>query len=202
MQLIVSYRNTTANAKHFVHDDGINIAPRCKSPRERLIELSREWSLRHAPAERRKIAPKLVPKPIAPKKPVLDSDIAANDAAKILSDNGMPGWAREAVISIAEANKVSPLDIVRQCRSREIVKVRNEIFYTLRDRASPVNGTQPSFIQIGKWMGRDHTSVTWGAAKHATVNGLPSYTGLDYERHRVTKRERHVSMRSISNGEG
>jgi hypothetical protein len=201
MQLY-AYRNTTASAKHFVHDDGINIAPRCKSSRERLIELSREWSRRHAPAERRKIAPKPVTKDLAPRKPVLAGDIAANEAAKILSDNGMPGWARETVISIAEANKVSPLDVVRQCRSREIVRVRNEIFYTLRDRTSPVNGTQPSFIQIGKWMKRDHTSVTWGAAKHATVNGLPSYTGLDYERHRVTKRERHVSMRSISNGEG
>lgn len=202
----VSGKHTMAGAKRFVFDDGINIAPRCKSPRERLIELSAQWNDRHQPVDKRQAASACKAKVRRPRPEPLPSAIQLGveqeAAVQIVNRYGMPGWAREIVLRISEAHGVSPLDVVTQCRRRNVVPARNEIFYLLRATASPLTGMHPTYPQVAKWLGRDHTGVLWGAAKHAHDHGLPAFSEFDYSRHSAHKRERHQRIRSIQRGEG
>lgn len=192
MQLY-AYRNTEANAKHFVPDEGINIAPRCKSARERIVELASQWNERRKPAAPRQASAPRKAKARTPVKTptVVRIEQETAQAVQIMSDCGMPGWAREVVLNVSKAHKVSPLSVMTRCRKRNVVPARNEAFYLLRSTPSPVTSMVASYPQIASWFGRDHTGVLWGAAKHASEHGLPPITGYDYERHSAIKRERH-----------
>lgn len=201
----VSGKHTMAGAKRFVFDEGINIAPRCKSPRERLIDMAAQWNDRHPPVDKRQAADARKAKlrrkrPAVP--PAVKMAAETQVAIQILNRNGMPVWARDIALRVAGARGVSMLDVVTRCRRRDVVPARNEIFYLLRAASSPITGMSPSYPQIAKWFDRDHTGILWGAAKYAHDHGLPAFSEFDYSRHSAHKRERHQRIRSIQRGEG
>ena len=204
MQLY-AYRNTEASAKHFVPDEGINLAPRCKSPRERIIELAAQWNDRRKPeAPRQALEPRKAKVRVPVKTPtIVRIEHETAEALQIMSDCGMPVWAREIVLSVSRAHKVSPLSIMTRCRKRNVVQARNEAFYRLRSTPSPVTSMIASYPQIASWFGRDHTGVLWGAAKHASEHGLPAMTDYDYGHHSEQKRLRHqINRTALETKEG
>lgn len=192
MSFVYSYSKTMAGAQQVVVDEGLTIAPHATSKRDRLIEMSRRWNEAHLTVEHK-------PRSTARKarKPrrrrvalpaVVNIDVETQEAIYIANRHGMPTWARDIVVRVAKVRGVSPLDIVTSCRSRAIVPVRNEVFYVLRQTPSPVHGEIPSYPQIAKWFGRDHTGVLWGAVKHANANGLPTSSNMDLEKSIERKR--------------
>lgn len=183
MSFVASYARTMAGAREVFVDDGLNIAPRYKSPRERVIELAASWNERHQPHEtvkpRRACKAKPRFRPMTVPAHVPEQDTA--EALRILSRCGMPGWAREIVIRIAKVRGVSPLDIASVCRTRRVVPVRNEIFYTLKTMPSPVTGREQSYPQIASWFGREHTGIMYGAVRHAAAHGLDRPGGFNLD---------------------
>jgi hypothetical protein len=114
------------------------------------------------------------------------------DALRMMKRNLMPFWARTIVMAAAEIHRVDPGDIIGRSRRRAIVLVRNEVWYRIKLTASPVTGEIPSYPTIGKWFGRDHSSIIYGAARHAFENGLPSPSNMDPEK--LITRKKHRAL--------
>lgn len=88
-----------------------------------------------------------------------------------------PQWLRDLVFSIAEKHGIDASLIVGRDRRRFVVAARNEVFYLARFHVLP-SGT-PSFPNIARWFGREHTAVIFGAARHAYLNDLPPVSTMD-----------------------
>lgn len=83
---------------------------------------------------------------------------------------------REIMIEVCAKHQVSVLDIMSGRRVKPIVLARQEYYYRARME------TIYSYPTIGKFCGgKDHTTVIYGARKHAESYGLPQPP-------RVTKR--------------
>ncbi|WP_144378504.1 hypothetical protein [Mesorhizobium amorphae] len=187
MSYVYSYARTMAGARAIVVDEGLTIAPPAKSKRERIIEMSRRWNEAHRPAE--------VEKPCRRqrKKPDVDMTEETKQAISMLKRHGMPEYAQEIVLRVAEEHGVSPLALAAENRSQRIVPIRYEVFYRLKTTPSPTIGVLPSYPQIGRWFGREHTGVLWGATKHAAENDLPKPSNLNLEHSAKSKRARALA---------
>lgn len=87
-----------------------------------------------------------------------------------------PESGREIMAAIAACHGLTPFDIQSGCRSSGLVRIRHEITYAIATR------TSLSLAQIGKLMGRDHTSVLYALRSHARRNSLPMPRGLKPEK--------------------
>lgn len=98
----------------------------------------------------------------------------AMDPLRPLRRSGFPAWAIDIVCRVAEKHNISPLRLVASTHRSIVVDARHEAIYEIK-RAKPAL----SSTQIGKWFGRDHTSVLYGMARHAANNDLPPMCGFD-----------------------
>jgi chromosomal replication initiation ATPase DnaA len=74
----------------------------------------------------------------------------------------------EIAREIAQASGVLVSDIVGPARVRPYAWIRQRFFY------EAILRTKASLPVIGRWCGhRDHTTVLYGARKHAARHGLP-----------------------------
>lgn len=103
-------------------------------------------------------------------------------ARQLMRKHLMPHWVQNIVMAAAELHRVPPAAIVGRSRHRVIVAARNEAWYQIKLTASPVTGEIPSYPTIGKWFGRDHTTVLYGVFRHAFDNGFPAPSGIDPKR--------------------
>lgn len=68
---------------------------------------------------------------------------------------------------VANVAGLQLVDLFAVTRAKAVTTARAEYFYrALRE-------TPASSVEIGKSCGRDHSTVLYGAAKHALKNGLP-----------------------------
>lgn len=110
-------------------------------------------------------------------RPLVDSrTVEINQARDLMRKRGTPQWVRELVSDMSANLRVSPLEVLRDCRFQTVVKARNAILYRIKE-AKP----KLSSPQIGKWFDRDHTTVLYGIAMHAQSKGIPQLTGYDLD---------------------
>lgn len=108
-------------------------------------------------------------------------------ALSIMRKNGVPEWMRDLVLCAAQDHGVSPVDIVGKTRKRTVVAARNQVWYTIRER----NPSRYTWPMIGRWFGRDHTTVIYGVSKHAEEAGLRRLTTSEFREKREALRERN-----------
>ena len=101
----------------------------------------------------------------------------------------MPSWARDVIRSVADKHGVDVNSVLFTRRRGSVRNARNEVCYALRGTVSPITGRKPSFPTIGRWIGRDHTSVLQAVSNHACDTGLPALTTRDAESRRERARE-------------
>ena len=71
----------------------------------------------------------------------------------------MPAYARQIVTRVADENGVRVADLLGPSHARRVSWPRQAAYVQLRDRGL-------SYPQIGRIMGRDHTSVLSGERAH------------------------------------
>lgn len=120
------------------------------------------------------------------------TDTPEPEALRTMRRRGMPLWARNIVATVSELHRQDMGDVIGRSRKRKHVSARNEAWYILRTTPSPVLKTTPSYMQIGRWFGRDHSSIIFGACHHALENSLPSPSGVDPEKLVIRKRRRAI----------
>lgn len=87
---------------------------------------------------------------------------------------GTPQRVNDVINEIAAKHLVPVPVLLGNGRTRVIIEAKREACYELKARFQ-----WASWAQIGKWLGRDHTTVIHGAAMHATRHGLPAVTSHD-----------------------
>jgi chromosomal replication initiation ATPase DnaA len=70
------------------------------------------------------------------------------------------------LIKVAKEHDVSPEILVSANRQRNIVKARNQLVYEAH------NVHLYSYAQIGRWLGKDHTSIIHAANRYADSIGV------------------------------
>lgn len=123
------------------------------------------------------------------------------EALRIMRRRGMPLWARNIVATVSELNRQDMGDVIGRSRRRVHVRVRNEAWYILRTTPSPVRHIAPSYMQIGRWFGRDHSSIIFGACRHALENSLPSPSGVNPAKLVIRKRRRAIEWWAQKNAD-
>lgn len=128
-------------------------------------------------------------------------DTPEPEALRIMRRRGMPLWARNIVVTVSELKQQDMGDVIGRSRRRVHVRVRNEVWYILRTTPSPVRHIAPSYAQIGRWFGRDHSSIVFGCCHHALENNLPSSSGVDPEKLVLRKRHRAIEWWAQKNAD-
>lgn len=89
------------------------------------------------------------------------------------------------VREVCGQHNVSVVTLLDGSRQRDVCRCRDEIAYRVKSEIS-----EASYPQIGRWLGRDHTSLLLGAARHAARNNLPQIGNYNHDRAIEQKRER------------
>lgn len=89
---------------------------------------------------------------------------SARGADNAPSGRAIPPRVRAIIRSAALEHGVTPADILGDSRSRKITRARWEAMEACRELVMP-GGDNPSFPQIGRWFGRDHSTVMYGLRK-------------------------------------
>ncbi|MBZ9894228.1 hypothetical protein LB545_07705 [Mesorhizobium sp. BR1-1-6] len=130
---------------------------------------------------------------------ILDPVTRHQDAAKEMERQGIamfrargtPQWALDIVIACARRRNVALPIIAQDRRFRDAVQARNEAMYLIySQRRTNPNLSCP---RLGKWFGRDHTSVLHGIASHQEANGLTRIVGYNI----VSSRKRNANGMSV-----
>ena len=77
----------------------------------------------------------------------------------------MPERIRLAVTERSWELGYDPREIVGVDVCRDVSHARHEVMRTVRDEITMPNGKPPSYPLIGRWFGRDHTTVIPGVRK-------------------------------------
>ncbi|TPN03823.1 hypothetical protein FJ973_29720 [Mesorhizobium sp. B2-1-3] len=103
----------------------------------------------------------------------------------------MPDWARQIVEHICEKHGVCPSEMSSDNRKHRVVRARNEAIYLVKDRKPMLSSPQ-----IGKWFGKDHTSILHSLASYSHATGAKSLVGYDIEGARErNRRKAHTNGR-------
>ena len=100
-----------------------------------------------------------------------------------LRQQGMPEWARDILAEVADRHAICPSDIASKKRFRPIIEARAEAAYLIK-AAKPML----SSVILGKWFGKDHTSIAHLIARHQEQHDLPKLVGYDVSRVRIRMR--------------
>lgn len=178
--MIAAYsRNTIAGARRIARERGQALPPRLSAQKSH-------------PVPRAILEPKHVPS--------IDPHAEVLSAIRKMQKRGMPKWARDIVIDVAERRGFRAMDLIGISRRHPIVSSRNEAFYLIRAEVSPVTGNKPSWPRIAEWFDRNHTGILYGASKHAYVNDLPSPSSWDVETKMSERRERAAAYHEKRRG--
>src|SRR5215472_4745948 len=79
----------------------------------------------------------------------------------------LPQKTQDVVREVCAARSVSVARVLSDDTRRPASNARHEIVWRLRSEAWGVTGKPPSLMQIGAWLGRDHTSVLHAFRRHA-----------------------------------
>jgi len=79
--------------------------------------------------------------------------------------HNMPERIRQTVARRSWELGYDPKDILSSAVYREVSHARHEVMRTVRDEITMPNGKPPSYPLIGRWFGRDHTTVIPGVRK-------------------------------------
>ena len=71
----------------------------------------------------------------------------------------MPPRIKQTVIQMAGDMGYDPADIVSTSRAKPLFIARSKIMKHLRDEIVLADGSRPTLALIGRWFGRDHSSV-------------------------------------------
>ena len=74
----------------------------------------------------------------------------------------MPQRVKDAVIKRSWELGYDPRSVLSPVCHREISHARQEVMRTIRSEIIMPNGRPPSYPLIGKWFGRDHSTVVYG----------------------------------------
>ncbi|WP_165358297.1 helix-turn-helix domain-containing protein [Mesorhizobium sp. Pch-S] len=102
---------------------------------------------------------------------------------------GMPQWAIDIVQEIAERLGACISDIADSTRTSLVVAARNEAMYRVKERKPSLSSTQ-----IGKWFGRDHTSVLFAIASYQEATGADPLVGYNIN----IARRRNAALRAVA----
>lgn len=105
-----------------------------------------------------------------PPEPIAEPEPAAEPETTIELLPGGARW-REIVNEVAIARGMNASIILRGRRTELTCDARFECWYRMRTEIV-IAGDPVSYPQIGKWFGKDHTTVLHGAKKWARINGL------------------------------
>lgn len=75
----------------------------------------------------------------------------------------MPKRVLDVVQAIAERHEVHLYDLLSDSRDRRFCAARQDAYLALSE--TPYGDRKPSLPMIGKWFGRDHTSVLHGVRR-------------------------------------
>lgn len=83
----------------------------------------------------------------------------------------LPEWVRRIVREVSEKHGVPPREILSRSRTVQVAAARTEAIYLTK-------ATEPmtSAPTIGRWFGRDHTSVLTALARYQAKHGAPAYS--------------------------
>jgi chromosomal replication initiation ATPase DnaA len=79
----------------------------------------------------------------------------------------LPQKVQHVVIDVCAEHSVSITRVLDGCQRRPYARARQEIIWRLRHMPWGAKGKPPSLPQIGRWLGRDHTSVLHAYHRHA-----------------------------------
>lgn len=149
MTIAVYGRNTLAGAKRIVFDEGINIAPRAPSSRERLITLSRRWQ---ATQERKEEAAKAIEDAIERARR-LHRKIPRPYVDPVAGTS-----PRKLIAMVAAWHGVGELDVMGKDRRRNAVDARHDAVVAVYLNCK-IDGRRYSLTELGRVFGIDHTSA-------------------------------------------
>jgi DnaA-like protein len=107
------------------------------------------------------------------------------EGLRLLRRNGMPEWALAILIGVADRHAICPSDIASRKRDRPIIEARREAAYLIKAKKPELSGPQ-----LGKWFGKDHTSISHLIACYQVEHDAPKLVGYDLARHRLRNNER------------
>jgi len=84
----------------------------------------------------------------------------------------------EILARVAIKHGLHIVDLLSRSRSLAVTDARSEYFFLA------LNETPASSVEIGRSIGKDHTTVLYGAARHALTHGLPIPRGSSPNRYR------------------
>ncbi len=92
--------------------------------------------------------------------------------------NALPSRVRAVVQAVADEHGVLIADLLSDCRRRRHVIPRWAAFAQVS--AMSWRDGRPSYPQVGRWFGRDHTSVLYALGKLSVKPGSRKRTARDY----------------------
>lgn len=112
--------------------------------------------------------------------------------ARMFRRNGMPQWAIDIVAEVAERQNVCMADIAGRKRSYPTMEARRESAYLIKDHQPDL-----SMALLGKWFGKDATSVTHIVACHQEHHNLPKLVGYSLAKVRARDQLRKSGRSSM-----
>lgn len=106
-------------------------------------------------------------------------------ARELLKARKAPPWVRDIVLEISAKHCVSPAAVITESRTHPVTKARWEIIHLIKAKKPMLSAPQ-----MGRWLGRNHTSILFALARYAELYGGPVMTGYDLVRKRARRAER------------
>lgn len=150
--LAVSSSRTMAGAQKFVTDEGINIAPRHKSGRERLIELSRQWQASQQAKQEARQRAKEAFHEVVQRAKRKHRRTRPNEPG----NNG--SHPREIVAMVAAWHGMGERDVYSRSRRVPVVMAKHDAVAAVYLNCR-IDGRQYTLSELGRVFGIDHTSA-------------------------------------------
>lgn len=99
-----------------------------------------------------------------------------------------PEWVCDELVAVAKAHGVTVNEIIDDIRAKRVCAARNELFYRLR-----MDEREPSWGQLGRWFGREHTATMYAASVHADKHKLPLKGGVSVVLKKSRSKERRLA---------
>lgn len=140
---------------------------------------------------------KLPPKKLVHRSPEEIREDNRTRGLRVFRRRGMPDWARSIVDQASVRTSVGIDLIASDSKIHRIVRARDEAIYRIREARPTVSAPL-----LGKWFGRDHTSVLYSIAAHSERTGAPALTtyALRRARKRMAAFKRWQKIRASDEG--
>jgi hypothetical protein len=103
---------------------------------------------------------------------------------------GTPDWALSIITEVADRHAICPIDIGSRKRHRPIIEARREAAYRVKAKQPDL-----STILLGKWFGKDHTSIAHLIASYQEAYNAPKLVGYSLQLERDRNRKASAQSR-------